>query len=282
MGLAKKIICALVLVLLIGFLTTFIITYIEKLLPGRQNISEEDKRLIDNGATLSWEVENGRAEGASSETGFGADIIKHIGKWFSFDRHDALSEWKEKVFKGRVVYSVKVDDKDGGFLSAYSKDAASGIVYRIKFDPKKHPMASWKWKVIKFPERLDDAKALRTPASWIEKDDYATRFYVIFPALIFTNIKTLEYVWDKTLAEGTVMTSPYYKNIKIIVAESGEANLGKWVYEERNIYEDYKKAFGRKPGYVGAIAIMTDTDNSISTAEADYDEIKVGYENGKK
>ena len=49
------------------------------------------------------------------------------------------------------------------------------------------------------------------------------------------------------------------------------------MYEKRNILEDYKKAFGRKPGKVGAIAIMTDTDNTRSTAEAHYDELKVGY-----
>jgi hypothetical protein len=49
------------------------------------------------------------------------------------------------------------------------------------------------------------------------------------------------------------------------------------VYEERNIYEDYKKAFGRKPGAVGAIALMTDTDNTLSVAEAFYKDIKVGY-----
>ena len=92
--------------------------------------------------------------------------------------------------------------------------------------------------------------------------------------------RVLEYVWDKNLPEGTIMSSPYFGNIKIIVVESGWQNVGNWAFEERNIYEDYKKAFGRKPGEVGAIALMTDTDNTASTAEANYDEIKVGYKNG--
>lgn len=198
-------------------------------------------------------------------------------KWFSFEKRDALNEWQEKIFKSRVLYLIRIE-KAGGYLQAFSRDAASGIFYEIKFDPKKQPLASWKWKVIKFPDKKESQD---TKSKWIEKDDYATRFYVIFPSLMFTNTKSLEYVWDDSLPEGTLMTSPYYKNIKIIVAESGEKNLGNWVYEERNIYEDFKKAFGSEPGYVGAIAIMTDTDNSISTAEAEYDEIKVGYKNGK-
>ncbi|MFH0912973.1 MAG: DUF3047 domain-containing protein [Candidatus Omnitrophota bacterium] len=198
-------------------------------------------------------------------------------KWFSFNKRDALAEWQEKIFKGKVFYSIKME-KMGGYLAAYSKNAASGILYEISFSPRKYPVVSWKWKVIQFPQ---ESAGQHSAGRWIEKDDYATRFYVIFPAFFFTNTKSLEYVWDKYLPEGTVMTSPYYRNIKIIVAESGEKNLGKWVSEKRNIYEDFKKAFGRAPGHVGAIAIMTDTDNTISTAEADYDEIKVGYKDGE-
>lgn len=200
-----------------------------------------------------------------------------IAKWFSFDKTDALTEWSEKIFKGRVLYSVKVD-KANGYLTAYSKNSASGIFYEIKFDPKKKPLISWKWKVVKFPDKQEGPYI---KGGWIEKDDYATRLYVIFPSFLFTNIKCLEYVWDKNLPEGTILTSPYYKNIKIIVAETGEKKSENWVYEKRDIYKDFKKVFGREPGRVGAIAIMTDTDNSISTAEAEYDELKVGYEDGK-
>jgi hypothetical protein len=63
----------------------------------------------------------------------------------------------------------------------------------------------------------------------------------------------------------------------LIVLESGNKNPQEWVFEERNIYEDYKRAFGEEPNWVGAIALMTDTDNTLSTAEALYTDIKVGY-----
>jgi hypothetical protein len=194
--------------------------------------------------------------------------------WFKFDKQTALREWEEKIFKGRVLYSVKVDKIDG-FLSAYSKSAASGIIYRLKFDPLEKPLVSWKWKVIKFPERK---KVIPAKSVWIEEEDYAARFYIIFPKFPFFRVQCLEYVWDKQLPKGKILTNPYFKNLKIMVLESGEENLGKWVYVERNIVEDFKKAFGRNPGKVGAIAIMTDADNTLSTAEAQYDEVKVGYE----
>ncbi|MFH0732273.1 MAG: DUF3047 domain-containing protein [Candidatus Omnitrophota bacterium] len=199
-------------------------------------------------------------------------------KSFPFSEKRALDEWEEKMFKGRVLYTVEVTSTDG-YLSAFSKNTASGIFYKLRFDPKKEPMVSWKWKVVKFPGKGGLADESN---KWIEKDDYAARFYVIFPKLAFNLTKTLEYVWAKDIPEGTIMTSPYFKNIKIIVVESGEKNLNNWVFEERNIYEDFKKAFNRGPWSVGAIAIMTDTDNTASTAEANYDEIKAGYKNGQE
>lgn len=208
---------------------------------------------------------------------FSSAFAGWMTKWFSFDRKDALTEWEEKIFKNRVLYAVKIE-KTNGYLTAHSKNAASGIFYEIGFNPKNQPIVSWKWRVIKFPDKGEGRDA---GSGWIEKDDYAARFYVIFPRFLFTHTKSLEYVWDKSLPEGTIMTSLYFKNIKIIVAESGEKNPGDWVYEKKNIYEDFKKAFGREPGKAGAIAIMTDTDNTASTAEADYDEIKVGYKDGK-
>lgn len=202
-------------------------------------------------------------------------IAARLPQIFPFKEEDALEEWQEKIFKGRVFYSVKVKKRDS-YLSAYSDDSASGIFYDIKFDPKEFPMMSWQWKVLKFPTISD---AMNVGGEWVEKDDYAARIYVIFPRLSFNLTRCLQYVWDKELPAGTVMTSPYWDNIRLIVAESGERNLGKWVYEERNIYEDYKRAFDREPGQVGAIAIMTDTDNTQSTAEAHYKELKVGYRN---
>lgn len=197
-------------------------------------------------------------------------------KWFSFNREDALKEWKEKIFTGRVLYTVKPRDPSG-YLTGKSRKASSGLFYPIKFSPKKYPYLSWRWKVDEFPSQ--SKKADRSSKSWIERDDYAVRFYVIFPAMIFTNTRCLEYVWSEDLPQGAILTSPFFKNIKLIVLESGKERTGEWAQEERNIFEDYKAAFGRFPsGSVGSIALMTDSDNTQSNAEGGYSDIKVGYE----
>ena len=174
-----------------------------------------------------------------------------------------------------MFYSVK-SDKGGGYLLAKSDKACSGLFYKISFSARKFPLMSWEWKVAQFP---DKTKSGNTKAGWIEKDDYAARVYVIFPSWNFMNIKSIEYIWDENLPEGTISTSPYFGNIKLIVAESGRKNMNKWVFKKRNIYEDYKKCFKGTPPAVGAIALMTDTDNTLSTAEASYKNIRVGYKN---
>ena len=199
----------------------------------------------------------------------------NMPKWFLFDEKSSLKEWQEKIFKNKVLYSVEEGLKDG-YLSAKSEQASAVLFNRIGFNPKTLPMISWQWKVVQFPEKKGTVVSEKN--GWIEKDDYAARVYVIFPSLNFRRTKSIEYIWDEHLPEGTVMTSPYFKNIKLIVVESGTGNMGQWVLEKRNIYEDYKRAFGKAPfGNVGAIALMTDTDNTLSTAEALYKDIKVGY-----
>ena len=193
--------------------------------------------------------------------------------WFNFGQKNALVGWEEKIFKGRVIYSIK-PDRIGRVLDAYSSNAASGLLYWLNFNPSIQPMVSWKWKVLKFPDRK---KGASEGSWWLEKDDYAARFYVIFPRFPIFRLQCLEYVWDKNLPKGAVLTNPNFTNLKIIVVESGEENLGRWVYVERNIYEDFKKYFGKSPGNVGAIAIMTDSDNTASVAQAQYNDIEVGY-----
>ncbi len=196
-----------------------------------------------------------------------------IVKAFPFSEANSLKEWEEKVFKDKVIYRIEKAE-DLSYVKATSTASASALYYRIKLNAKmKHPVVSWKWKVEKFP-----VKKLPENLETKDEDDFAARVYVIFPALFFTNSKVLEYVWAETLPVGTTGSSPYSKNIKLIVLKSGLKKEGGWASEERDIVEDYKSVFGRTPEYdVGAVAFMTNTEHTGTGAEAMYDEIKVGY-----
>ena len=76
---------------------------------------------------------------------------------------------------------------------------------------------------------------------------------------------------------GTSGESGYSKNIKVMVLQTGPSR--DWKVEKRNVYEDYVTLFGKEPSFdIGAIAFMTDADSTKTTADAVYDEIKIGYE----
>ncbi len=196
------------------------------------------------------------------------DVVRH----FTFSDPSSLEEWKPKGFRGRTDYTI-VSGEDGGYLRAVGDHAASALYYKINIDMSKRPILSWKWRVEKFPrkkggEDLQNAK----------KDDFGARVYVIFPSFFFTGSKALEYIWTEGLEEGMISASPYSANLQLIVAESGRPERNGWVHEERDLYEDYVRAFGEPPKKdIGAIAVMSDGDSTGSVTEALFDDIKIGY-----
>ena len=72
---------------------------------------------------------------------------------------------------------------------------------------------------------------------------------------------------------GTAVPNPYTEQVHRIVVESGPTKVNAWMTEARNVYEDYKRAFGEEPAMMSGIAIMTDTDNTGESAEAYYGDI---------
>jgi hypothetical protein len=187
---------------------------------------------------------------------------------FTFNDPGALDKWGEMVLNRSVDYELTNLDQDG-FVSAFSEKACSALYYKVKFDLKEYPILKWKWKVSQFPD-LSKARTAK------QRDDYAARIYVIIPMFSFTFSKFLEYVWTDDLPEGTIIDSPYGKNVKIIVVRSGHAPEGMWMSESRNIYEDYIMAFGREPKRsAGAIAIMCDADSTKTVAKSYFDAIEI-------
>jgi hypothetical protein len=59
----------------------------------------------------------------------------------------------------------------------------------------------------------------------------------------------------------------------MIVTQSGHDKVGTWQEVTRDVYEDFKRAFGEEPGRITAVGIMTDTDNTGSAVEAYYGDI---------
>ena len=84
---------------------------------------------------------------------------------------------------------------------------------------------------------------------------------------------TLIYVWDATAPVGSVIVNPRSDRIRKIVVDSGPTEVRRWRNHRRDLAADFRLAFGEVPGPLTAIALMTDSDNTQSSALTWYGEV---------
>ena len=195
-----------------------------------------------------------------------------------------LKGWEVKVFSRETRYNLvteikDTDNKNGAnadgvntvnaitVLKAISNNSASGLVKKIRIDLEKTPFLQWRWKVTKrIPVQNERNK---------EQDDYAARVYVIVDGGFFTwNTMALNYVWANGVGKGVRWDNAFApKHSKMIALRSKDDAIQHWYSEKRDVREDFKRSFGKSVRYIDVIAIMSDTDNSSSSAESYYGDI---------
>lgn len=206
----------------------------------------------------------------AAQTGGDYTVVKH----FTFSSPEELKGWDKKLL-GQKKTEYELAEVDGvKCLKANSSDSASAFYYKQKLSWQKDPFISWDWKAIKFPD-------LTRKESIGEKEefDFVAQVYVVFHANFFLNMKAIQYVWTKETTIGTSMASPYTKNVKLLVLESGESE--EWKHERRNLREDYRKLFGKElEADVEAVSFMSDADSTDSTSQAGLKDLTLGYIGG--
>ncbi len=167
--------------------------------------------------------------------------------------------------------SILADPDGNHFLSIATANGFYAMGPETDFDPTSFPSLSWRWRVHQFPSGANIEKK--------SGDDAAARLYIVFSSRSFfhpLSTHALVYVWDTTHPVGAILKSPYApEHERIIVQESGPAKLGGWVKETADLARDYKKAFGKSPDKVSAIAFASDSDNTHSATLGDFDDLIV-------
>ena len=174
---------------------------------------------------------------------------------------EGLRGWETKSFKGTTDYSLVRDD-GRTVVKAVSKGTASGLFKKVKLDPNNFRYLRWSWKIADIVKNGDET----TKAG----DDYAARVYVVFPGRFFWQTRAINYIWANRLAKGDAIPNAFTAHAMMLAVESGSEKAGQWLTEERDILADYRRLFGGEPHEIGAIAIMTDTDNTGGEATAWY------------
>lgn len=185
-----------------------------------------------------------------------ADLFDGFGPGWRQHWHE------ERFFTKPTVYAVVIDENGRPALRATSNAAHAGLVRRLELPRPSYARLRWRWKV-KAP--LADGPAERSRKG----DDYAARVFVIFEtSLVPLRTRAINYVWAAREPAGSLYPSPYSAKVGMFVLRSGPSGAGAWQNEERDLLADYRAFFGEPATRISGVAVLVDTDNTGSSAEA--------------
>jgi hypothetical protein len=176
-------------------------------------------------------------------------------------------------------------------LRVKSLGSASGVLRRLEIDLKKFPVLVWRWKINRTVGMAIESRK--------DRNDSAARVRVIFGKAATKSLKgppemlkffkslgiqpggkeprgfKIDYIWGSNVLKGEVIDYPGSKNHKMVVVESGNKRVRRWVWEKRNLIEDFQKFFRGSPPTLIGIAVLTDTDQTNEGVIAHYSSIIV-------
>jgi hypothetical protein len=171
-----------------------------------------------------------------------------------------LAEWDKPVHFGTGNWKV-VDDAEHQAIKLRTESSSFALEKTITVDLRQTPYLEWEWKVTVPPTGMDFSSS--------DADDQAAQLLVVFPKTFFERRKVISYIWDPTAAQGTIgaAAGPIYLNVKAIVVESGDGQIGHWLTEKRNVVEDFLALFGETPVRAVAIRMQINSQHTKSVAE---------------
>ena len=195
--------------------------------------------------------------------------------------------WKQVKLSDKkrdTTYDL-VESEGTVVLHARADASASALGHLAGFDLRQRPIISWRWKVAKLIDGADNSVASKedSPVRLLfvfdgDKSKLAPRDQAVFRLSRNSGRElpyaTLMYVWANDAKAGSVIENPHTRRVQMIVASSGSTGVGEWQSLSRNLYEDYKTAFGEEPGKLIAYGVMSDTDNTGASTEAWYGDIQ--------
>jgi hypothetical protein len=204
----------------------------------------------------------------------------------SFD--SAAAGWKHvpmSKLKRDTVYTVSRED-GRAVLTAVADRSASMYATPVVPPMRGPALLSWDWSTAAAVPGADNRDKSR--------EDAPLRVFAAFDGDIGTlpdaerkrmerarslsgrtpPFATLMYVWSEQIPVGTVVPSAHTSQVKMLVVGSKDDGLDRWVSLRRDLDKDFRQAFGKAPGAILGIGVMTDTDNTGAQAAGRYANIR--------
>jgi hypothetical protein len=173
--------------------------------------------------------------------------------------------WELKVKSGKAGMDI-VEDMQTKVLHLSCQDASFAMEQATNVEVQLAPVLTWRWKAVRLPPR-GDVRAHKT-------DDQALQLL-----LAFEGKNVLSYVWGTQAPVGTVVDGsmgwPISVTLKVLVVQSGEADVGRWVTMTRNVLDDYRRLFQEEPGRLKGIRVQSNCQHTDAEAEGYMGPIQV-------
>ena len=179
--------------------------------------------------------------------------------------------WEERSFVGNTRYSFY--QQDGVEIIKGETAGAASVLYRQhNVDLTKRSVFRWRWKIQKtFGNDINEQSQ--------QGDDYPARLYVVVKTgLLPWQTLAVNYVWSSSGEVGDTWPSAYTEKSQMIAIQAGEANVGQWHSEQRNVVADFKRLFGADVSRLEGYAVMIDGDDTGSEGVAWFADIRFDQE----
>ncbi|WP_170174886.1 DUF3047 domain-containing protein [Undibacterium parvum] len=208
-------------------------------------------------------------------------FAQHPDEW----AHVPLSK-----FKNDTQYKL-VQEAGRKVLRAEADDSASLYALKLKTPSTEFSSLQWRWKTDALIPGADnrDQKREDSPlrvmlsfdgdlASLPETEQFRIKMSKVI-AGVELPFATLMYIWSEQHALESIIPSAHTSQLKMLVVASGKHGLGTWQAMQRDIAEDYRRAFGSAPGRLIGVSVMTDTDNTGKKAVGWYADLSLSCAN---
>ncbi|MBI1734733.1 MAG: DUF3047 domain-containing protein [Candidatus Rokubacteria bacterium] len=179
---------------------------------------------------------------------------------------DFPTDWKPRKDEGKEIYSVQ-EERGRRFLRAKARGQGIQAGREHEWDLDTYPVLAWRWRPVEFPTGADE----REPST----NDSVLAVYMLVPHSKVRGPQAVKYVWSERVPVGTWLESNGGLT-QARVLKNGTGKNGEWIVERVNVRDDFLKAFKtREVPKPAGIAVLTDSDDTKSTAVGDYADFQV-------
>jgi hypothetical protein len=177
------------------------------------------------------------------------------------------ADWKPRKDAGKDAYKV-AEEPGLRFLHATVRGLGIQAAKQHAWDLAAYPVLAWSWRPVEFPKGGDERES--------KTNDSALSVYMLVDYSRIRGPKAVKYVWSEKVPVGARLESNMGLTQVRVLRSGAPAKKGEWVEERVNVRDDYKKYFEEKDAPKPAgIAVLTDADDTNSTAQGDYANFRV-------